>query len=83
MSDTFVKVDEKRAAALEAAVSIGSAASVQAAVESAVDAWLAEQALAQADDETLRRLWDEGLASGDAGALDFSALKADARGRAP
>ncbi|MCR6646360.1 MAG: hypothetical protein NVV62_18505 [Terricaulis sp.] len=83
MSDTFVKVDEKRAAALEAAVSSGGAASVQAAVDSAVDAWLAEQALAQTDDETLRRLWDEGLASGDAGILDFAALKAEARGRTP
>lgn len=80
MSDTIIRVDEKRAEALEAAVSSGGAASVQAAVESAVDAWLTDQALTQASDETLQRLWAEGLASGDAGAVDFAALKAQARG---
>ena len=36
--------------------------------------------------EELRRLreaWEEGLASGDAGPLDFAVLKAEARGRPP
>lgn len=82
MSDTVVKVDRSRASALEAAVSAGGAASVQEAVETALDAWLAEQSLAKLPDETLRRLWREGLESGDAGALDLDALKAEAR-RAP
>ncbi len=85
MSDTLVKVDKSRAAALAAAVSAGGAASMQDAVENAVDAWLADQALAILPDEALQRLWREGLESGDAGALDLAALKAEARraARAP
>lgn len=79
MSDTFIKLDEKRAQALKEAVTSGGAASMQDAVESALDAWLAEQALSQASDETLRRLWDEGVASGSAGVLNFAELKAQAR----
>lgn len=79
MADTTIKVDGERVAALEAAVSAGGAASVQAAVESAVDAWLTDQALSQVSDEALRRLWAEGVGSGDAGEIDFKALKAEAR----
>jgi antitoxin ParD1/3/4 len=79
MTDTTIRVDEERVKALKSAVSAGRAESVEAAVESAVDAWLVEQALAQASDETLRRIWREGVDSGDAGELDFGALKAEAR----
>ena len=31
----------------------------------------------------LREAWEEGVGSGDAGPLDFAALKAEARGRPP
>ncbi len=79
MSDTTISVDDERAEALKAVVSAGGAPSVQAAVESAVDAWLTQQALSQASDEALQRLWREGVESGDAGEIDFSILKAEAR----
>lgn len=79
MDDTLIKVDKARAEALKAAVSAGGADSVEAAVESAVDAWLVEQTLAGASDEALQRLWREGVSSGDAGELDFVALKSEAR----
>lgn len=79
MSDTLVKVDQARALALEAAVSAGGAASVQEAVESALDAWLTEQTLSQLPDDVLRRLWREGIESGVASALDLNALKSEAR----
>ncbi len=79
MDDTLIKVDQVRAAALKAAVSAGGAKSVQDAVESAVDAWLTDQALAHVSDEKLQELWREGLESGDAGEIDFAALKAEAR----
>jgi len=82
MSDTLIHVDEERAEALRAAVSAGGAASVQAAVESAVDAWLAEQALQSVSDQALQVLWREGVESGDAGPIDLAAVKAEAR-RAP
>jgi len=81
MSDTIIRVDEERAKALAEAVSAGGAPSVQAAVERALDAWLQEQALAQVSDETLKKLWDEGVASGDAGPLDLQALLKEARSR--
>ena len=79
MSGTTISVDDERAEALKAAVSAGGAASVQAAVESAVDAWLTQQALSQASDEALQRLWREGVESGDAGEIDFAVLKDEAR----
>jgi len=79
MTKTLITVDEARAAALEAAVSAGGASSMQAAVESALDAWLAEQAFAQASDEALQKLWRDGVESGNAGPLDFAVLKAEAR----
>ena len=59
--------------------SAGSATSVQAAVDSAVDAWHAKQALLRVRDEMLQRLWRDGIDSGDAGAIDFAALKAEDR----
>ena len=35
--------------------------------------------LSQVSDEALQRLWREGVESGDAGEVDFAALKAEAR----
>lgn len=82
MSTTLIHVDEQRAQALKDAVSAGGAPSVQAAVEVAVDAWLTERALLDASDETLQRIWREGVDSGDGGEADFSTIKSEAR-RAP
>jgi hypothetical protein len=82
MDDALIKIDDRRAAALQAAVSAGGAISLQDAVESAVDAWLTDQALAQANDDILQGLWREGVDSGDAEEIDFAALKVEAR-RAP
>lgn len=83
MSETLVPVNEERAQALEAAVSTGDASSVAEAVANAVDAWLTDQALAKVDDEVLQRLWREGIESGDADAVDFAVLKAEARRNRP
>lgn len=79
MSDTLIPVDDERAEALKAAVSAGDAPSLREAVASAVDAWLAERALNAVSDEALQRLWQEGVDSGNAGSIDFAALKAEAR----
>ncbi len=80
MSKTVIRVDDERVAALEAAVSAGEADSVQAAVESALDAWLTEQMLKRVSDAKLQQLWRDGLESGEAGTLDLEALKREARG---
>lgn len=79
MGENTIKVDENRAAALEAAVTAGDAASLQEAVEKAVDAWLTDRAFESLSDEVLQKLWREGVESGDAGEIDFTALKAEAR----
>lgn len=79
MTTLPVELDDERAAAVRAAVSAGSADSVQAAVEDAIDVWLAERTLDNMSDEALRRLWDQGVASGVAGSVDFTQLKADLR----
>lgn len=79
MSDTVIEVDERRMAALRAAVSAGGAISLRDAIENAVDAWLLDLAVSQSDDQTLQRLWREGVESGDAGTLDVAALKEEAR----
>jgi antitoxin ParD1/3/4 len=79
MTDTLIPMDDERAEALKAAVSAGEAPSLQEAVASAVDAWLTDRALGNVSDEALQRLWQEGIESGDAGAIDFNALKAEAR----
>jgi len=79
MSDTLIKVDPERAKALEDAVSAGDAASVQAAVESALDAWLVEQALVRTSDTALQALWRDGVDSGEAAELDVASLKLEAR----
>jgi Arc/MetJ-type ribon-helix-helix transcriptional regulator len=79
MKDAVFKLDEARAEAIAAAVSAGGAESLQAAIESALDAWLADQALARLPDDVLRRLWDQGVAEGETEPADFDALKAAAR----
>lgn len=75
--DASIALDDGRLAAIEQAVADGEAPSVQAAVELALDAWLAQRALLQIPDSDLRRLWSEGRASGAPEALDLASLKAD------
>jgi len=82
MGESTIKVDENRAAALEAAVSAGDAGSMQEAVEKAVDAWLTDRAFESLSDEALQKLWREGVESGEAAEIDFTALKAEARANA-
>lgn len=75
MGDIPLTLDRERAEALAAAVAAGASGSVRQAVEQAIDAWLTEQALAQADVETLQRLWREGEASGAPRELDWQSFK--------
>jgi antitoxin ParD1/3/4 len=79
MNDIMIHLDRERAEALQSAISDGGATSVQAAVESALDAWLTDHAVSQMSDEALQRLWQEGLQSGGGEPLDLAALKAAAR----
>lgn len=66
---------------IEAQVATGRYASASEVVREAMR--LLESADQREGDELrrLREAWEEGAASGDAGPLDFAAVKAEARGR--
>ncbi len=68
-------------AALKAVVASGEYATTSEVVREAVRDWQMKRQLRQEDIERLRRLWDEGKASGDAGPVDFDRLRREARGR--
>lgn len=71
----------EQVAALKAAVEAGEYASTSEVVREAVRDWQLKRELRQEDIDRLRRLWDDGLASGPAGAQDMQALRRDARAR--
>lgn len=66
---------------LRKAVEDGDYATTSEAVREAVRDWQAKRDLLRAESEGLRQLWDEGLASGPASAIDTTALRDEARRR--
>lgn len=66
---------------LRRAVAAGEHASIAEAVETAVILWDADQHAPEPDVETLRRLVEEGLASGEPIELSIDDIKARARER--
>ena len=68
-------------AALRAAVERGEYATTSEAVREAIRDWQLKRELQQEDIRYLRRLWDDGLASGSAGEVDVATLRAEARAR--
>jgi antitoxin ParD1/3/4 len=66
---------------LNAAVASGEYASASDIVQEALRDWQAKRQPPIDDVRTLRALWDEGKASGSAGAVDFQVLRRDARAR--
>ena len=69
------------AATVRKAVASGDYASVSEVVREALRDWQAKRAVGQDVARELRRLWDEGLASGPAEPLDMAAIKREARRR--
>lgn len=63
------------------AVESGEYASTSEVVREALREWKQRRALRQQDIEELRRLWEEGLASGPGRFEDMEAIKAEARRR--
>ncbi len=80
---------EKRSVALTAdmatierqAVASGDYASASEVVRDALQEWQQKRAVDGGVAEELRRLWNEGLASGPAEPLDMAAIKREARAR--
>ena len=63
------------------AVESGAYASSSEVVREALREWKRRRALERKDVEELRRLWEEGLASGPGRHADMAAIKAEARRR--
>ena len=69
------------AATVRRAVVSGDYASASEVVREALRDWQAKREIGQDVARELRRLWDEGRASGPAEALDMEAIKREARRR--
>jgi antitoxin ParD1/3/4 len=81
-TDTIaVALPDKQIAAIEAAVRSGEYGSASDIVSEAVRDWQLKRALGGDDAERLGRLWDEGIASGPAGEVDFPELRSEVRRR--
>jgi len=70
---------EPMAARIREAVEAGEYATTSEAVRDAVRLWSGRRDLRARDAEALRRAWDEGKASGSAGALNIAEIIAEAR----
>jgi antitoxin ParD1/3/4 len=76
-----VALTGEQIAALEAAVEAGEYATTGEIVREALRDWQFKRELRQKHVERLRRLWDEGKASGPAEPLDWERTLAEARAR--
>ena len=81
MQKVSVALTGEQVAALEAAVEAGEYATTGEIVREALRDWQFKQELRRKDVERLRRLWDEGKASGPAEPLDFGELRGSATPR--
>lgn len=75
-----IALSREQAELLREAVASGDFANEEAALAEAFDFWR-QMRSSIGDAAALRRLWDEGLASGPAKALDFNELRIEARRR--
>ncbi|WP_295849644.1 type II toxin-antitoxin system ParD family antitoxin [Tardiphaga sp.] len=71
----------EQVAALKAAVETGEYATTSEIVREAVRDWQLKRELRQEDIQRLRQMWDDGIASGPAGAQDMKKLRQEARAR--
>lgn len=76
-----IALTTEQVAALRAAVEGGEYATTSEVVREAIRDWQAKRALHQQDIHQLRHLWQDGLASGPAGEVNFSELRTEARAR--
>ncbi len=76
-----IALTSEQVASLRSAVDEGDYATTSEAVREAVRDWQLKRALQQEDIRRIRQLWQEGLASGSAGDVDFDALRVEARQR--
>jgi antitoxin ParD1/3/4 len=76
-----IALPEPMAAAVRRAVEVGEYASTSEVIRDALRLWEMRRQLRERDLEVLRQRWDEGKASGRAGALDVQRLIAEERAK--
>jgi antitoxin ParD1/3/4 len=76
-----IALTSEQIASLRAAVNAGEYATTSEVVREAIRDWQLKRELQQDDIRRLRQMWDEGLASGRAGEVDFKALRKEAAAR--
>ena len=76
-----VALTTEQISALKSAVDAGEYATTSEIVREAVRDWQLKRELRQEDIKRLRRMWDEGVASGPAGKVDMKKLRKEARAR--
>lgn len=69
----------EQAAAIRAAVETGEYATTSEAIREAVRDWQLKRSLRHDEIMRLRKLWDDGVASGPLASLDVEALRAEGR----
>ena len=74
-----VALTAEQVAALKAAVDSGEYATTSEIVREAIRDWQLKRELRHEDIERLRRLWDEGIASGPPRPVDFEKLRREVR----
>lgn len=74
-----VALTSEQVASLRDAVEGGDYATTSEAVREAIRDWQHKRELQQHDILRLRQLWNEGLASGSAGEIDFEDIRREAR----
>jgi antitoxin ParD1/3/4 len=76
-----IALTTEQLAVLRAAVDAGEYATTSEAIRAALRDWQLKRGLQQDDIRRLRQLWQDGVASGSAGEVDMTALRAEARAR--
>jgi len=76
-----VALTHQQIADVRAAIESGEYATPSEIIREAVRDWQLKREMRQEDIKRLRRLWDEGKASGDGGPVDFEQLRQEARSR--
>ena len=76
-----IALPEEMLQSVKEAVDSGQYASTSEVIRDALRGWQLREPLRKAEIERLRKAWEEGLASGPAGPLDFEEIKRRGRER--
>ena len=76
-----VAVTGEQASSIRAVIASGEYATTSEVIREALRDWQTKRNLRQDDIERIRALWDAGIASGSAGAVDFDELRHEAKNR--